>query len=126
MNDNSLTVGGIIENGLSTGLKNVTALLGAVALWVVTLWIPYLNVGTTIGLLGLVAAMSKGERISPTEIFKPHYRERMGEFFLVVAFLFVGVLVGTMFVGIPGLVIALSWSQAALLVIDQGLNPAEA
>jgi hypothetical protein len=100
--------------------------LGAVALWALTLWIPYLNVGTTIGLLGLVAAMSKGERISPTEIFKPHYRERMGEFFLVVAFVSIGVFVGLMFVGIPGIVIGLSWSLAILLVVDQGLNPSEA
>src|SRR5688572_11645273 len=121
-----LTVGGIIQNGLLTGLKNATALLGAVALWLLTIWIPYLNVGTTIGLIGLVAAMSKGEVISPTEIFKPQYRERMGEFFLVVAFLGVGVLIGFLFIGVPGIVIGLSWMFAPLLVVDQGINPSEA
>ncbi len=121
-----LTVGGIIRNGLMTGLKNATALLGAVALWAVTLWIPYLNVGTTIGLLGLVSAMSRGEAIKPTEIFNAKYRERMGEFFLVIAFVSIGVLVGFVFVGVPGVVIALTWSLAPLLVIDQGLNPSEA
>ena len=124
--NNELTVGGIIQNGLLTGLKNATALLGAVALWLLTIWIPYLNVGTTIGLLGLVAAMSRGEAIKPTEIFNPKYRARMGEFFLVVAFLFIGVLIGFVFVGIPGVVIGLTWMFAPLLVIDQGLNPSEA
>jgi len=121
-----LTVGGIIQNGLKTGLKNATGLLGAVALWALTLWIPYLNVGTTIGLLGLVSAMSRGEVIKPTEIFNAKYRERMGEFFLVIAFVSIGVIVGLAFVGVPGVVIALSWSLAPLLVIDQGLNPSEA
>src|SRR4051812_5987849 len=105
---NQLTVGGIIQNGALTGLKNAASLLGAVALWVLTLWIPYLNVGTTIGLLGLVAAMSKGEVISPTEIFRADYRKQMGEFFLVQAFLSIGVLIGLGFLAIPGLVIALS------------------
>ncbi|MBL8954833.1 MAG: hypothetical protein JNK82_28910 [Myxococcaceae bacterium] len=122
----ALTVGGIIQNGLKTGLKNATGLLGAVALWAVTAWVPYLNVGTTIGLLGLVAAMSRGEPIRPIEIFNPKYRDRMGEFFLVIAFVSIGVLVGFMFVGIPGVVIGLTWSLAPLLVIDQGLNPSEA
>jgi hypothetical protein len=121
-----LTVGGIIQNGALTGLKNAASLLGAVALWLLTIWIPYLNVGTTIGLLGLVAAMSKGQVISPTEIFRADYRKQMGEFFLVQAFLSVGVLIGVGFLVIPGLVIAMSWSLAPLLVIDQARNPTQA
>ncbi len=124
--NNQLSVGGIVQNGLQTGLKNATALLGAVGLWLVTLWIPYLNVGTTIGLIGLVAAMSRGEVIRPTEIFKAQYRERMGEFFLVIAFVGIGVVVGLAFIGIPGVVIGLTWMFAPLLVVDQGLNPSEA
>jgi uncharacterized membrane protein len=123
---NELTVGGIIQNGALTGLKNAASLLGAVALWLLTLWIPYLNVGTTIGLLGLVAAMSRGDVISPTEIFRADYRKQMGEFFLVQAFLSVGITIGFAFLVIPGIVIAISWSLAPLLVIDRSMNPTQA
>lgn len=122
----SLTVGGIIQNGFLTGLKNAASLVGAVALWGLTIWIPYLNVGTTIGLLGLVAAMSKGDVISPTAIFRSEYRKQMGEFFLVQAFISIGVTIGLVFLVIPGIVIALAWGLAPLLVIDRGMNPTEA
>ena len=122
----SLTVGGIIQNGFLTGLKNAASLVGAVALWALTIWIPYLNVGTTIGLLGLIAAMSKGDVISPTAIFRSEYRKQMGEFFLVQAFMGIGVTIGLTFLVIPGIVIALAWGLAPLLVIDQGMNPTEA
>lgn len=122
----SLTVGGIIQNGFLTGLKNAASLVGAVALWALTIWIPYLNVGTTIGLLGLIAAMSKGDVISPTAIFRAEYRKQMGEFFLVSAFMSIGVTIGLMFLVIPGMVIAMAWGLAPLLVIDRGMNPTEA
>lgn len=122
----SLTVGGIIQNGFLTGLRNAASLVGAVALWALTIWIPYLNVGTTIGLLGLVAAMSKGDVISPTAIFRREYRKQMGEFFLVQAFMSIGVTIGLFFLVIPGIVIALAWGLAPLLVIDRGMNPTEA
>src|SRR4051812_44524484 len=119
----ALTVAGIVKNGLQTGLKNAASLLGAGVLWALTIWIPYLNVRTTIGVVGLIAAMSKGEVISPTAIFRPEYRKQMGEFFLVQAFISVGVTIGLTFMVVPGIIIALSWGLAPLLVIDQGVNP---
>lgn len=122
----NLTVSGIVQNGFIIGLKNAASLLGAVFLWALTVWIPYLNVGTTIGLLGLVAAMSRGQVISPTEIFNASYRKQMGEFFLVSAFMYFGIFTGILFLIIPGLVIAMAWGLAPLLVIDMGLNPTEA
>ncbi len=122
----TLTVGGIIQNGFLTGLKNAASLVGAVALWALTIWIPYINVGTTIGLLGLIAAMSKGDVISPTAIFRSEYRKQMGEFFLVQAFIGIGVTIGIFFLVIPGMVIGMAWMLAPLLVIDRGMNPTEA
>ena len=38
-----------IKDGVQYGLKNFFPLLLMVLLYVVTVWIPYLNVGTTIG-----------------------------------------------------------------------------
>ena len=92
-----LTIGGIFSNALTIGLKNAVSLLGAVVLWALTVWIPYLNVGTTIGLVGIIAKMGRGEVVSPTEIFDSANRRRMGEFFLVVAFISMGASIGTMF-----------------------------
>jgi hypothetical protein len=121
-----LTIAGILSNALTIGLRNAASLLGAVVLWALTIWIPYLNVGTTIGLVGMVAKMGRGEVVSPTEIFDRTNRQRMGEFFLVMAFVYLGVSIGTLFMLVPGMVIAIAWSLAPLLVLDKGVNPIEA
>ncbi len=120
-----LTVGNIINHAIQIGLKNMASLVGAVALWLVTIWIPYLNVGTTIGLYNLVLAMSRDEPFSPTEIFNPKYRKYMGEFFLLMGFMFFGVLIGYAFFVIPGLVIAIAWSMSIYIMFDRGMSPLE-
>jgi hypothetical protein len=61
-----------------------------------------------------------------TEIFDPKYRKYMGEYFLTSGLIFLGVLIGTIFGIIPGMVIGFAWCLAILLVIDKGKNPAEA
>lgn len=124
--NNTLTVGSIVSKGLELGLKNIAGVAGAGVLWLLTFWIPYLNVGTTIGLIGIVVAMSKGESVSATQIFDPKYRKQMGEFFLLAAFVTFGVFAGMGFMVIPGLVISIAWGQATYLFLDQGLAPIEA
>lgn len=121
-----LTVGGIISNAIQIGMKNLASIVGAVILWLITIWIPYLNVGTTIAIIGLVVALSKGGVISPTEIFNAKYRKNMGEFFLLLAFLYFGTTMGYLFVIIPGIVISIAWSQAIYLLIDKNMNPTQA
>ena len=123
---NQLTVSGIITNAIQIGIKNVASIVGAVILWILTIWIPYLNVGTTIAMIGLVVAISKGGVISPTEIFNAKYRKNMGEFFLLMIFLLMGVYGGMIFLIIPGIVIGIAWGQAVYLLIDKDLNPTEA
>ena len=123
---NQLTVSGIITNAIQIGIKNVASIIGAVILWILTIWIPYLNVGTTIAMVGLVVAISKGGVISPTEIFNAKYRKNMGEFFLLMIFLMMGVYGGMIFLIIPGIVIGIAWGQAVYLLIDKDLNPTEA
>lgn len=121
-----LSIGSIVSEGFKLGFQNFLSLVGAVFLWIITIWIPYINVGTTIGLLSIVIAMSKGEIISPTEIFDSKYRQYMGEFFLIMGFLYVGITVGLFFLIIPGLVISIAWGQGIYLMIDRELNPVEA
>jgi hypothetical protein len=116
-----------IKDGIAIGTKNLGPILVNVLLWVLTCWIPYLNVGTTIGLMvGIVSKASKGEPIDMTDIFDPKYRKYMGEFFLSSGLVSLGVGAGMLFGIIPGIVISLAWSLTLLLVIDKGKNPTEA
>ena len=55
----------LLTNTLTIGLKNFPSLLGCIVLWVLTIWIPYINVGTTIAIFKLRAALRKGKFISP-------------------------------------------------------------
>jgi hypothetical protein len=122
-----LAVGATIKGGIGIGTRNIGPILVHVLLWVLTVWIPYINVGTTIGLMaGIVSKASRGEAIPMTEIFDSKYRKYMGEFFLASGLIGVGVSIGIIFAIIPGIVIAIAWSLAILLVVDKGKNPTEA
>jgi len=122
-----LEIGATLQEGIAIGTKNIGPILVNVLLWGLTVWIPYLNVGTTIGLfVGIVSKASKGEAISMTEIFDPKYRRFMGEYFLTSGLIGLGVGIGIVFGFIPGIVISIAWSLALLLVIDKGKNPSEA
>lgn len=124
---NELSVGAIVGNGVKQGLSSAGAIIVNVILWVLTAWIPYLNVGTTIGLsVGLVAKAGRGEPISPTEIFNPVYRKQMGDYFLVTALVSMGTSVAMLLLVIPGIVLSIAWSLATLLAVDKGLNPTAA
>jgi len=119
-----LDIGATLKDGIEIGIKNIGPILVNVVLWVLTVWVPYLNVGTTIGLsVGVVSKASRGEAISFTEIFDPKYRKYMGEFFLTGGLIALGVGVGFIFIIVPGIVIGLAWSLALLLVIDKGKSP---
>ena len=70
--EKKLEVVAIIKNGIELGMKNLVPILVNALLWVLTIWIPYINIGTTIGLaIGIVSKVSRGETISMTEIFDP-------------------------------------------------------
>ena len=116
-----------IKEGIAIGTKNIGSILVNIILWALTCWIPYLNVGTTIGLMtGVVSKASKGEIIPMTEIFDPKYRKYMGEFFLTAGLIGMGVGVGMVLFIIPGIVLSFAWSLALLLVVDKSKNPTEA
>jgi hypothetical protein len=125
--EKKLVVIDTIKDGFIIGIKNIGPILVNVLLWAVTVWIPYLNVGTTIGLsVGIVTKAARGEMIPLTEIFDPKYRRYMGEYFLTVGLVGIGVTAGTVFGIIPGIVISLAWCLSILLVVDKGKNPTEA
>ena len=121
-----MNVSSIIKDGIGIGLKNFLSLVGVAILYSLTCWIPYLNVGTTIALISLPAAMSRGEAISPTEIFAAKYRKNMGNFFLLCVFYFMAVVIGILFGVIPGIVLGYAWFIAFLLLVDKEMEPLQA
>ncbi len=65
------------------------ALLGlflAFVLWFLTACIPYVNLGTTVGLLSAAVDFAKGRPVSPIEIFDARHRARIVPFFLTLGF----------------------------------------
>jgi hypothetical protein len=113
----------IIEQGFKIGLKNFLPILTAFILWLLTCWIPYLNIGTTIGLfIGVVVEMSKGNIVSPLKIFDKIYRKRMGEVLLTGVLINLSVLTGLIGGIIPAIVFSIAWGFSAILVIDKEMD----
>jgi len=124
--EKDLSIGGIVSNGIQLGLKNLVPIIVNALLFILTFWIPYLNVGTFIGMYALVTKMGKGEEnLSFTEIFNPDYRKYMGEFFLCLGLIMMVFMVTAPLMGV-GFVIALAWMLAPYMVIDKGLSPMDA
>ncbi|GBF37687.1 hypothetical protein [Leptospira johnsonii] len=122
-----LSIVGIIKNSIELGLKNFVPLFVAFILWLVTVWIPYLNVGTSIGLFFLIPIkIGRGESFSPTDIFNKENRKYIGEFFLTTGFVILGFYAGVLFFVIPAFVIAVAWGQATYLLFDKGYDPIQA
>ena len=89
------------SDGVSTSFKlainQIWAIVGAWILWILTIWIPYINVGTTIGLIRLQIQLGRGESINSADIFDADNRAAMGNIFLVWSFMTTGVIIGFIF-----------------------------
>ena len=112
-----------IKDGVQYGLKNFFPLLLMVILYVVTVWIPYLNVGTTIGLYKAVIGIGRGETIDPTSIFSKDNFKNLSGFFLLLGLVYIGTVVAFMFMFIPGLVMGIAWGFAIYFFIDKKVSP---
>ncbi|MGB9912950.1 MAG: hypothetical protein ACPLRO_06230 [Candidatus Kapaibacteriota bacterium] len=117
-----LSVGSIISNGFSLGFKNLFLIIGCYILWAITLWIPYINVGTTIGLYGIVVKISKGERFGVGEIFKREYRSIMPEFLLLSILFGLTLYIAAVFVLVPAIILTIAWGFSYYFMIDKGLG----
>lgn len=114
------------KDAFSIGVKNAPSIIAAVALWLVTIWIPYLNVGTTIAIALLPTELAKGNVVNPLGIFDSKYRRYMGEYFITMGLMVVPIFAGLLFGFIPAIVLSLSWSLAYYFLIEKGKNPIEA
>ena len=115
-----------IKDGVRYGLKNFFPLLLMVILYMVTVWIPYLNVGTTIGLYKAVIGIGRGETIDPTSIFAKENFHNLSGFFLLLGLLYIGTVVAMMFMLIPGIVMGIAWGFAIYFFLDKKVSPLKA
>ena len=51
------------KDAITIGMKNAPSVIAAVALFLVTIWIPYINIGTFIAITLLPTQLAKGEVI---------------------------------------------------------------
>lgn len=115
-----------IKDGVNLGLKNFVPFLLTVLLYVITIWIPYLNVGTTIGLYKTIIALGRGEKIDPVAIFNKENFKPMGGFFLLSGLLLIGTLVAFCFMIIPGYVMGIAWCFAIFFFLDKKIPAVKA
>ena len=124
---NTFSINDILSNSVAIGLKNALNILIALILWIVTLWIPYINVGTSIGLFyGIPIKLARGENFDAASIFNKEYRSVMGNMLLTGALGLFGILLGYLFLFVPGIILAYAWAFAGFLVLDKKMNPLEA
>lgn len=122
-----LDVGQAIKGCFDIGLKNVFTVLGASVLWIITVWIPYLNIGTTIALFTVLPTkLAKGEAFSPTGIFDAKYRENMTNFFLIMGLVNAAIGFGIFLFIFPAIVLHFAWMLAPILVVNFGSKPIDA
>ena len=123
---NKITYVGVLSEGLTISVKNIASIAGAVVLWLLTIWVPYINVGTTIAIQTMPVELSKGKVISPLFIFDEKYRKYMGEYFTLTGLICMSVFPALLFMLVPGIIISIGWSLAYYILVDKGVAPGEA
>ena len=121
-----LDFGETLKDSVAIGVKNAPSVIAAVALWLITIWIPYLNVGTTIAITLLPTQLAKGEIVNPLGIFDSKYRRYMGEFFITMCLMVFPIFIGVLFMVIPGIVLSIAWSLAYFFLFEKKKNPMQA
>lgn len=126
METQKLDFAAILRDALYIGVKNAPSIVAALVLFLITIWIPYLNIGTFIAVTLLPTQLAKGEVINPVGIFDSKYRRYMGEFFITMGLMIFPILIATLFLYVPGIVLSLAWSLAYYFLIEKGKNPIQA
>ena len=115
-----------LQDAIAIGLKNAPSVIAAVALWLVTIWVPYINVGTTIAITLLPTRLAKGEIVNPLGIFDSKYRRYMGEYFITMGLMVFPILIGVLFMIVPAIVLSIAWTLSYYLLIEKEKNPIQA
>lgn len=114
-----------LKETVDYAFKNVGSLLLMALLYVLTFWIPYLNVGTTIGLYKGIVEISMGKVVDPMILFDKQNFQNIGNFFLLVGIQFAAIFPAYLMGVIPGIVLGIAWGFSIYFLIDKGLSPVE-
>ena len=115
-----------LKDSIAIGVKNAPSVVVAVALWLVTIWIPYINIGTTIAISLLPVELAKGSVINPLGIFDSKYRRYMGEYLITAGLMVIPIYIAFVFMIVPGIVLSLSWALSFYFLLGKGKNPMQA
>ncbi len=115
-----------IQDAVAIGVKNSASLVLTVVFYVLTIWIPYLNVGTTIAMATIPGKLAQGSVINPAFIFDSVYRRRMGSYFLLQGFLHIMMVPAFCFLIVPAIVLSVMYSLALFIMLDKDVTPTEA
>lgn len=115
-----------LQDAIAIGLKNAPSVIAAVALWLITIWVPYINVGTTIAITLLPTRLAKGEIVNPLGIFDSKYRRYMGEYFITMGLMVFPILIGLIFMIVPAIVLSIAWTLSYYFLFEKGKNPIQA
>ena len=115
-----------LKDSIAIGVKNAPSVVVAVALWLVTIWIPYINIGTTIAISLLPVELAKGSVINPLGIFDSKYRRYMGEYLITAGLMVIPIYIAFVFMIVPGIVLSLSWALSFYFLLGKGKKPMQA
>jgi len=115
-----------LSEACQIGFKNILSLIAVTLLYIVTIWVPYINIGTTLAMNALPAELAKGHVIDPFFIFGSKYRKNMGEYLILGFIEFTVVIIALCALVVPAFVLGLSWSLAVLLFVDKNMKPLDA
>ena len=104
-----------LKDSIAIGVKNAPSVVVAVALWLVTIWIPYINIGTTIAI-----------SLLPLGIFDSKYRRYMGEYLITAGLMVIPIYIAFVFMIVPGIVLSLSWALSFYFLLGKGKKPMQA
>lgn len=121
-----LDFGETLKDSVAIGVKNAPSVIAAVVLFLITIWIPYINIGTFIAITLLPTQLAKGEAINPLGIFDSKYRRYMGEFLITMGLMVIPIYIAMIFMIVPGIVLSIAWSLAYYFLIEKGKNPMQA
>ena len=121
-----LNVKDTIIAGAQYGMKNILNLILMVVLYVLTAWIPYFNIGTTVGLYKAIIKIGRGEMIKPTDIWAKGNWDNLGDLFLLLGLMSMGISAAALFMFIPAMVVGIAWGFAVFFFIDRGISPTKA
>lgn len=115
-----------LVDGITYAVMNFFQLVCCLILYILTIWVPYVNIGTTIAMSYLPVKIAKEEAISPTHIFNAGYRKHMSHFFILCGIMLISFIPALCFFVVPAIVLYWAWSLSFYFLLEKGKSPIEA